>query len=135
MTKINIISPLDKLYNDAYSILLMYPCLQTQLQLQDILLTVENSSLNIYVYKESQFAHDTFSWLLDVFAICNLVIIDIDQISVHSNIQQILSYMIAKPKTYWLTTHHHTVYNYISNNRVYDLSFLKNIGVFNDKKQ
>lgn len=127
MNKINIISPLDKLHSDAYSILLLYPSLQVQSQLQEQLLSMENNSMNIYVYKEDKFEHDRFLWLLDVFAMSNLTIIDIDQIPIHSNIQKILSFMIAKPKTYWLTNSQHIVYTYISNNRVYDLSFLSKI--------
>ena len=36
--------------------------------------------------------------------------------------------MIAKNKTYWLTNSQDSVYNSLSNNKVYNLDFLSNIG-------
>lgn len=135
MNKINIITPTDKLYNDAYSILVLYPSTTIQKKLQSWLLSLTELSVNVYVYQEQLFTHDSFIWLLDVFNLVDTVIIDIDQFPEHSNISQILSYMIAKPKTYWLTSNQHLVYSYISNNKIYDLSFLSTVGVFNDKKQ
>lgn len=135
MNKINIITPTDKLYNDAYSILVLYPSTTIQKKLQSWLLDLNELSVNVYVYQEQSFTHDNFIWLLDVFNSVDLVIIDIDQFPEHSNISQILSYMIAKPKTYWLTSNQHLVYSYISNNRIYDLSFLSNIGEIDGKKR
>ena len=135
MNKIHIISPLDKMYNDAYTILVMYPVAYLQKELQSKLLELDDVSVNVYVYNELTFQHENFVWLLDVFNRADLTIIDIDNIPLGCHTQKILSYMIAKPKTYWLTNHEQLVYNYISNNRIYDLSFLSTVGVFNDKKQ
>jgi hypothetical protein len=42
--------------------------------------------------------------------------------------RDLLSYMIAKNKTYWLTNSQDSVYNSLSSNRVYNLDFLSNIG-------
>jgi hypothetical protein len=134
MNKINIISPLDKLYSDTYSILIMYPSATIQDQLQKFLLGLDHISINVYVYNEQKFSDETFKWLLDVFNLADLTIVDVDNVAVFSNVSHILSYMIAKPKTYWLTNHQQLVYNYISNNRIYDLSFLSNIGVLDGKK-
>jgi DNA-dependent RNA polymerase auxiliary subunit epsilon len=36
--------------------------------------------------------------------------------------------MISKNKTYWLTNSQDSVYNSLSNNKVYNLEFLSNIG-------
>lgn len=135
MNKIHIISPPDKMYNDAYTILVMYPGAYLQKELQSKLLELDDVSVNVYVYNELTFQHENFVWLLDVFNRADLTIIDIDNIPLGCHTQKILSYMIAKPKTYWLTNHEQLVYNYISNNRIYDLSFLSTVGVFNDKKQ
>jgi len=135
MNKINIISFPDKLYNDSLSVLVLYPSLSVQSDLQAWLLKLESTSVNVYVYSEENYIEENFKWLLDVFKFSDLVIIDVDYISKHSNVEKILSYMISKPKTYWLTNHQHLVYSLISNNRVYDLSFLSTTGVIDDKKQ
>jgi hypothetical protein len=135
MNKINIISAPDKIYNDSLNMLVMYPSPTMQADLQAWLLELETLSLNVYFYDEQTFSEDKFTWLLDVFNFADLVLIDIDSVPTFSNVKHILSYMIAKPKTYWLTSHGHIVYNYISNNRIYDLSFLSNIGVLDVKKQ
>jgi hypothetical protein len=135
MNKINIISPPDKIYNDSLTMLVMYPSSALQADLQTWLLELETLSLNVYFYNEQSYSDDKFTWLLDVFNFADLVLIDIDNVPAFSNVEHILSYMVAKPKTYWLTNHRHIVYNYISNNRIYDLSFLSNIGVLDVKKQ
>lgn len=135
MNKIHIISPLDKLYNDAYTMLVMYPGTQLQKELQAHLLKLDDVSINLYIYNEMHFQHENFVWLLDIFGRADTTIIDIDSIPADSHAHDILSYMIAKPRTFWLTDRKQLVYNYISNNRIYDLSFLSTIGVFNGKKQ
>lgn len=135
MNKINIISFPDKIYSDCVSLLIIYPSSQLQLELQKWLLSLENLSVNVYVYQESTFTEENFKWLLDVFSLADLVIVDIDHVPEYSKINQILSYIISKPKTYWLTNYQQSVYSYISNNKIYDLSFLSNIGVLDDKKQ
>ena len=135
MTKVNIISPPDKIYSDSFTILIVYPNPNVQSELQKWLLSLENFSANVYFYNENSFNEENAKWLLDVFNISDITIIDIDNVPSHSNINQLLSYMIAKPKTYWLTNYQYLVYNLLSNNRVYDLSFLSSIGVSNDKKQ
>ena len=133
MTKINVITPPDKLYNDAVSLLAVFPSKDLQLQLQMEFLSKTSHSVNLYYYDHEAYADDSFQWLLDVFVLSTATIIDIDNIP-HSSyyIRDILSYMIAKPKTYWLTTQSRVVYNHISNNRIYDLKFLSEIGVTNE---
>lgn len=133
MTRINIISPPDRLYTDAPSLLILYPNTQLQSELQSWLLSLD-SAVNVYIYSETAYDEITFKWLLDVFTASDIAIIDIDNISTFSNVEKILSYMIAKPKTYWLTNSQYSVYNLLSNNKVYDLSFLSTTGVIDDKK-
>lgn len=134
MTKINIISPPDKLYNECYSILLLYPNKNIQTEMQALLSTV-NDSVNVYLYNTFTSTSNTQSWLLDVIGLVDIIVFDIDLVPETSFVYDLISYIVAKPKTYWLTNRKHLTYNYISNNRIYDLSFLSNIGVFNDKKQ
>jgi len=58
--------------------------------------------------------------------ICDLIIVDIDNCP--SYVKDLLSFIIAKPKTYWLTNAVEVVYNHISSNRIYNLSILERIG-------
>jgi hypothetical protein len=55
--------------------------------------------------------------------IVDYVIFDVDNSA--SEVRDLASYIIANPNTYWLTNSIDSVYNNISINRVYDLSFLK----------
>lgn len=126
MNKINLITPPDKLYNDSTSILLMYPggALQNSLQ-YEILPNVTNS-LNIYYYDKVIYDKDELDWLLSVFHLCDICIIDIDRCEPY--IKDILGYLIGKSKTYWLTNAEKSVYNHLSKNRIYDLSILSHLG-------
>lgn len=133
MTKLNIITPPDKLYNDAISLLVIFPSNDLQNQIQSEFLANTSETVNLYYYNLETYVDEDFQWLLDVFQASTVTIIDIDNIPRTSYyIRDILSYMIAKPKTYWLTTESRVVYNHISTNRIYDLSFLSNIGVTNE---
>ena len=82
--------------------------------------------LNLYYFDKSNYSKDDFEWLMDVFSICDYCIIDIDRCE--NPTKELLSFFIGKTKTYWLTNNIDSVYNHISRNRIYDLSFLKNIG-------
>ena len=64
--------------------------------------------------------------MLTVFNVCNLCIIDLDNSS--PQVRMLSSYFIAKPKTYWLTNGEDVVYTHISNNRIYDLDFMSQLG-------
>ena len=85
-----------------------------------------STDLNLYYFDKSNYSKEDFEWLMDVFSICDYCIIDIDRCE--SPTRDLLSFFIGKTKTYWLTNNIDSVYNHISRNRIYDLSFLKNIG-------
>lgn len=57
---------------------------------------------------------------------CDIAIIDIDNVKPY--LLDMLSYMIAKPKTFWLTKGVNLVYNKLSNNNVQDYEFLSKLG-------
>ena len=69
---------------------------------------------------------DDLDWLLNVFKKVEIAIIDLD--FVIPEVRPLLSYMIAKPKTFWLTNGENLVYNTLSSNRVNDFEFLTTLG-------
>jgi hypothetical protein len=114
------------LFNDSYQLLLVYPSKQLQNQLQDTFLNSTPLGVNVYYYDKPNYAKEDTDWLINIFKMCNTAIIDVDNTAAWARL--LLSYMIAKPKTYWLTNSQDTVYNSLSNNRVYNLDFLSTLG-------
>ena len=126
MNKINIVTAPDMLFNDSLQLLLVYPNKQIQDELQNNFLSNTDIDVNIYVYDKPVYDKKEVEWLLNVFKQCDTVIVDVDNTSPWA--RDLLSYMIAKNKTYWLTNSQDSVYNSLSNNRVYNLDFLSKIG-------
>jgi hypothetical protein len=120
VTKINLITPPDKLYGDSTSLLLVCPSKDLQTQIQEEVFTTVSEPLNVYLYNKEQYTLSDVDWLLAVFNLCQIVIIDVDQCPPH--VKDLLSFMIAKPKTYWLTNATDIVYTHISSNRIYNIS-------------
>lgn len=114
------------LFNDSFQLLLVYPSKQIQDELQNTFLANSEVDVNVYVYDKPVQTTQEIEWLLSVFKQCDTAIIDVDNTSPWA--RDLLSYMIAKNKTYWLTNGQDSVYNSLSNNRVYNLNFLSNIG-------
>jgi hypothetical protein len=130
--KINLITPPDILHNDSYQLLVLYPGKELQKQLQyDFLGKIEHS-VNLYYYDKPEYNKDDIDWVLNAFNIADLVLIDVDNCEPHA--KDLLSYLIAKPKTFWLTNSQQSVYNHISKNKVYNLDFLQNLGGNLEKK-
>lgn len=120
MSNITLITPIDKLYSSELSILLVYPSSQIKEQLQNILTEV-NCNIHIYLYEIDD--NHEIEWLFDVQALCDYTIIDVDNCV--PVIKDLISFMISKDNTYWLTNGTGTYYNVISKNRIFDLDFLK----------
>lgn len=125
MNKINIITAPDKIYNDSYRILLLFPTAHTLNEIQNQILT-RVKSLNIYLYNQPNYNTDDINWMLDSFYSADFVLIDIDNSPIYC--KDLFSFLIAKSKTYWLTNAVDSVYNHISNNRLQDLNILSTIG-------
>lgn len=119
---INLITPPDIIYNDVVSVLLVFPSEQFQMDLQKEVFSSINENVNFYHYNKQNFLYSDTKWLLSVFAMCDIVVIDLDNCPPY--VKDLASYMIAKPKTYWLTNATDTVYTLISNNRIYNTGFL-----------
>ena len=114
------------LLDDSYQLLLVYPSKQLQDEIQNIFLPNTSLDINIYYYDKPVYAKEDVDWLIKIFKICDTAIVDVDNTSPWA--RDLLSYMIAKPKTYWLTNSQDSVYNSLSNNKVYNLDFLSKIG-------
>ena len=125
MKDINIITPPDKLFNDAVQVLLIFPSDELQKSVQEHLVDIEND-INIYVYDKEVYSESDIDWLLTVFKMSEITIIDVDIVQPY--LKDLLSYMIAKPKTFWLTKGENRVYNKLSNNRFNDFKFLSKLG-------
>lgn len=120
MTKINIITKPDKLFNDNISFLLLYPNNALRTEFQNIIADVDKS-LNIYMYDviESESEIHDIDWLLSILHLSHTVIVDIDNCD--PIVRSIMGYIISKPNVYWLTGQENIAYNKISNNRIYAL--------------
>ena len=114
------------LFNDSLQLLLIYPSKQLQDELQDKFLANTDVDVNLYLYDKPVYDKDEVNWLLSVFKQCDVAIVDVDNASPWG--RDLSSYMIGKNKTYWLTNSQDSVYNSLSNNKVYNLEFLSNIG-------
>ena len=126
MTTINIITPPDKFYGDVSSLLVIHPSAALQNDLQQNILTNIFNDLNVYIYNENISEPTKIEWLLTVFHLADTVIIDVDNCSLH--VKELLSFMIAKSKTYWLTNGENSVYNHLSNKRIFNLESIQTIG-------
>lgn len=126
MNKINIVTAPDQLFNDSFEILLLYPSTALQNELQKKFLTHFEDDTNIYLYDKDRYDADEIDWVLGVFKSVDVVIADIDNTAPF--FRDLMAYMIAKNKTYWLTNSEKSVYNHISKQQIYNLDFLMAIG-------
>ena len=114
------------LLNDSLQLLLVYPSKQLQNEIQDTFLNSTPLGVNVYYYSKPNYTKEDADWLINIFKICDTAIVDVDNTAPWA--RDLLSYMIAKPKTYWLTNSQDSVYNSLSNNKVYNLDFLSKTG-------
>jgi hypothetical protein len=117
VNKINLITPPDRLYNNDYSFLLIYPSTAIKEQFNNLISEIDRA-FNVYLYEVEDDAHDP-DWLLGLAKQADCVILDIDNCP--SNITVLSSYFIANSNTYWLTNGEQLFYNKISPNRIYNL--------------
>lgn len=118
MNKINIITPPDIIHADTANITLIFTGKEIQNQIQEKIIP-QAESMNIFYFNVEQYTKDNLDWLLSVIDMSEIVIVDVDNCPPY--VREILSFIIAKPKTYWLTNAVTPVYNHISLNRIYNL--------------
>lgn len=121
MPNITVITPPDKLFNNNKTILLIYPSDTLKTEFQTVVQDWE-IDFNLYIYALEPTEHD-FDWLLTVSKLSDIVIFDIDNSA--SEVRDLTSYLVANTNTFWLTNSIDPVYNKLSMNRIFDLSFLK----------
>ena len=103
MKAINVITAPDKIRQRSYKILLIYPDNNIQQQLQEQIHDWDHA-IDIYMY-----TGESIDWLLDVFNMCDLCIMNLDECD--KEIRNLGSYLVSFPKTYWLTKAENIVYN------------------------
>ena len=123
MSKINLITAPDILYNKSKSILLIHPNDAIKQDLQKILEEYKYS-VNIYVYEADPNVDvmDT-DWLLKVHRLTDICIANLDDFDTET--RSIMSYLISYDHTYWLTKGENLLYNKISLNRIFEINQIK----------
>jgi len=122
MTKINLITAPDKIYNEDLSILLVNPSDELKEEFNKLLESSNIDTLNLYYFAESE--DNNQEWLLDVINFVNYIILDVDQCY---DTKWLVGYILNNSKTYWLTKQSNMLYNTINNNRVYALDWIENV--------
>jgi|TARA_B100000035_G_C21020762_1_gene563968 hypothetical protein len=130
MTKINVITPPDILHNQATSFLLISPSTEIRNDFQKFLETA-TTSLNVYLYAPEKEEDMDIAWLLAIAKIADYTILDLDYMEISD--KKFASYILSIPNTFYLTKDDVTPYNKINLNRVYDLNWLGDITIENEK--
>jgi len=120
MSDIKLITPPDRIYDRAYTVLLVHPSEAVKYQLQETIRT-SNKHYNIYIYDINTDEH--YNWLFDVHLTSDITIVELDNLP--ENLKCIESYLISFPNTYWITQGENPLYNKISSNRIYTLEEVK----------
>lgn len=123
MHKITIITPPDKIFNQDYTFLLIYPSSAVKEQFQRAIAYVD-LPITIYYYEPDELDSDV-DWLLSVTKMAHTVVLDLDNCPL--KIRQIAAYILSNTNTYWLTKDNNTYYNKLSVNQVYNLDFIQQL--------
>jgi len=121
MHKITVITPPDKVFNNNFSFLLVYPNSDVKQQFQQLIANIDHP-FNVYYYEQEELDHNV-DWLLSLVKMTECVIFDVD--NTPAKIRTLASYIIAQNNTFWLTNDNDTYYNKLSTNRIYNLDFIK----------
>jgi len=116
--RITLITPPDKLFNMNLSYLLVKPSNHIKQQFQTIL-SQSIDDLNIFIYDNDD--HD-ISWLLSIALQVDCIIIDIDNCDPITD--KFVTFILAQPNVYYITSDETTPYNLISKNRIYNLDLI-----------
>ena len=119
-TRINLITPPDKLHNYHRTFCLVYSSDDVKSQFQNLIENFEES-INVYMYEEED-NKPAYNWLLDIVKYSDYVILDIDNFPpIH---RTLIPYLLGSSNVFWLTNGENEVYNIISRNRIYNLDWL-----------
>ena len=123
MSDVLLITPPDKIHNQNFSILLIYPTEPTKNTIQEYLTEVDYD-FNIYIYDQLSEEHD-FGWLLEVARFSDFVFLDVDNLD--SETRDLASYLISLSNVYWLTQAENSVYNKLSAKRIWDINSIQDV--------
>lgn len=112
MSEILLVTPPDILYNNTPSILLVNPSPQVREDIQTILKDYDKD-INVYLYDMMPPDEDP-AWLTQVASIADLIVVDIDYCFGETKLM--VSYLLGKPNTYYLTKEGFVPYTMISRN-------------------
>ena len=124
MSKINLITAPDILYNSAKSFLLICPSKEVKEQFSNLLANLE-FTINVYLFEEIDSDEDeglNYNWLFNCAKNADYIIVDIDNLDAMT--KNLCSYFLSLPETFYLTKDELTPYNKININRVYNLDWL-----------
>jgi hypothetical protein len=119
--KINLITPPDKLFNINPGYLLVKPSTKIKLQFQQILSQC-NMDVNVYIYDNDE---ADIEWMLSVSQQADFVIIDIDNCDLMT--KNFISFLLAQPNSYYITSDEVTPWQLISRNRIYNLDWITEV--------
>lgn len=122
--KITVITPPDILFNSTPGYLLIKPSIHIKQQFQSIL-SKSMMDLNVFIFDDDE--HD-ISWMLNASNQSDVIIVDIDNCDEIT--KKFVTFIIARPNAYYITTDEITPYGLISKNRIYDLDFI--VDQYND---
>lgn len=132
MNDLTLVTPPDTFYSKEYSFLLIHPGKRVKDEFQDLIACFEHHFV-VYLYAPDSEEDEIPDWVLARFKQADCVIIDLD--NTPQPLYSIIGYFLAYAKTYWLTNGENIFYNKLSNNRLYNLEFLKSkIGEQLEKK-
>ena len=114
--KITVITPPDRLFNMAFSYLLVKPSLLVKQQFQTIL-SQSIDDINVFIFDNDEF---DVAWALGVAQQVDIVIIDVDNCDLIT--KPFITFMLAQPNAHYITSDEITPYKLISKNRIYDLN-------------
>lgn len=110
MADLYLITPPDKIYNRNQNLLLIYPTDNIKQEIQHIF-EINDDSWNVYLFEDTDI-NQNITWLLDMHRICDVTIIDIDNIP--SFMRDLISYFISFTNTYWRSQGENLLYNRLS---------------------
>lgn len=118
-SKINLITPPDKLFNLSPGIFLIKPSNTLKIQFQEILTHIEED-LNVFIFDQDDY---DIAWLLDVAGQTDFIVVDIDNCD--SLTKTFISFIIAQPNAHYITSDSTTPWHLINRNRIYNLDWIK----------
>jgi hypothetical protein len=122
MSDIVVITPPDILYNNVFKVLLVNPSPEIKNDMQD-LLTDYPVDMNIYIYDHVP-PEEEPAWLIQVAEQADLIVVNIP--NCFGETKQLVTYLLGKNKTFYLTMHDGIPYNMLCRNEITSIKEISN---------